>query len=46
MVAQDQDPRFDGAGNDLDRMWLKRWFFELERGGSRHGEKGFGIRMD
>ncbi len=32
MVAQDQDLRFDGTGNDLDRMGLKKGIVELERG--------------
>jgi hypothetical protein len=46
MVAQDQDSRLDGAGNDLDRMRLKGGIVELERGGSGHGEGRISGRVD
>jgi hypothetical protein len=46
MIAQDQDSRLDGAGNDLDRMRLWARIVELERGGSGHREGRISGRVD
>jgi hypothetical protein len=42
VVAQDQDARFDGAIDEFDGTGLKGGAGELERGGSRHGNKRVG----